>query len=77
MTSLFLDIKTKAAAIGSNLTELCAIAGVHRSVPERWKKSEPKTRRIVTKIYAAMDTKAGVESGTHTPPSADENESEL
>lgn len=68
MTSLFLDIKTKCASIGSNLTEICAIAEVHRSVPERWKKAEPKTRRVVAKIYAAMDTKAGVSPGTFQPP---------
>lgn len=71
MTPLFLDIKTKCAAAGSNLTEICALAGVHRSVPERWKTNEPKTRRVVNKLYLALDKRAGVEAGTHTPPTAE------
>lgn len=55
MTALFIDIKTKCASIGTNLTEVCQRAGVHRSVPERWKSREPKTRRVVEKIYAQLE----------------------
>jgi hypothetical protein len=55
MTNLFRDIRIKCAAAGTNLTAVCRVAGVHRSVPERWKKGEPRTRRVVEKIYAAID----------------------
>lgn len=71
MTILFKDIRTKCAAVGSNLTEICGIAEVHRSVPERWKKKEPSTRRVIAKIYAAIDIKAGVPIGTNQPPTAE------
>lgn len=30
------DLKTKAEAAGTNLTELCRRAGVARSTPQRW-----------------------------------------
>lgn len=55
MTELFLDIRTKCAAAGTNISAVCQRAGVHRSVPERWKYREPKTRRVVNKIYAAIE----------------------
>jgi transcriptional regulator with XRE-family HTH domain len=48
-------LKIKAAAAGSNLTEICRRAGVNRQTVEQWKDDEPKTLKILRKIEAEIE----------------------
>lgn len=68
MTNLFIDLKTKAAAAGTNLTAVCARAGVHRSVPERWKTAVPRSMRTALKLYRELEILSGAPEGSFTPP---------
>lgn len=74
MTPLFKDIQTKCFIWNTNLTAVCREAGIHRSVPERWKRAEPKTRRTVERIYRAIEKVAGVTPGTFDVPEYSESE---
>jgi len=49
------SLKTKAAAAGTNLTEVCRRAGVSRQTVEKWKDEEPKTLRILRQLEAQID----------------------
>jgi len=50
------SLKTKAAAAGTNLTEVCRVAGISRQTVERWKDEEPKTLQIIRKLEATIET---------------------
>lgn len=59
MTNIVATLKAKAAAAGTNLTEICRRAGVPRQTVERWKE-EPKTIKLLRKLEDEL-TKAQVE----------------
>lgn len=43
-------IEADAKAVGLNFTSICKDAGISRATPDRWKRSTPKTIRIITKM---------------------------
>lgn len=51
----FFELKKKCAEAGTNLTEVCKIAGVDRSMLSRWRQREPKTLEILRKLELAID----------------------
>ena len=51
----FFSLKQKCAEAGTNLTEVCKIAGVNRSMLSRWRQREPKTLEIIGKLEAAIE----------------------
>ena len=44
------SIEADAKAIGLNFTSICKDAGISRATPDRWKRSTPKTIKIITKM---------------------------
>ncbi|WP_333855246.1 hypothetical protein [Leclercia sp.] len=48
------DIKQRAKAAGTNITQLCRTAGVSRTTPERWEKRTPKSISIIDLMLAAL-----------------------
>ncbi|HGX3708918.1 TPA: hypothetical protein ACNEJR_003679 [Escherichia coli] len=47
-------IKQRAKEAGTNITQLCRIAGVSRTTPERWEKRVPKSIGILDLMYQAL-----------------------
>jgi lambda repressor-like predicted transcriptional regulator len=58
-------LRNRCKAAGISLTKLCKEAGVNRSVLEDWKRSEPKTLRILQAFEAVLSR---IESN-HVDPS--------
>jgi hypothetical protein len=52
--NLSTSLEVECAAAGTNLTEVCKDAGVHRSTVQRWKDQEPKTFLEIRKILQAI-----------------------
>lgn len=52
--SALADIEARAAAVGENWTTLCRRAGISRTTPDRWKKSDPATVRAVSKVQEIL-----------------------
>lgn len=50
----FFELKRKCAEAGTNLTEVCKVAGVDRSMLSRWRQREPKTLEILRKLEDAI-----------------------
>ncbi|MBZ0059606.1 MULTISPECIES: hypothetical protein [unclassified Leclercia] len=48
------SIKQRAKEAGTNITQLCRIAGVSRTTPERWEKRVPKSIGILDLMYQAL-----------------------
>lgn len=48
------DIKSRAAAVGLSVNELCKRAGLARATPDRWSKKEPNTVALVAKMQAVV-----------------------
>lgn len=42
------QIEADAKAVGLNFTSICKDAGISRATPDRWKRSTPKTIKIIT-----------------------------
>lgn len=55
MTQIIRSLKTRCAAAGTNLTEVCRVAGVDRSLPERWKKRLPKSLEVLNALETALN----------------------
>lgn len=55
MTNIVTIWKSKAAAAGTNITEIARRAGVPRQTIERWKNEEPLTIKLLRKIEAELD----------------------
>lgn len=53
------SLKIKAAAAGTNLTEVCRRAGVSRQTVEKWKDEEPKTLQILRRLEAQIEILKG------------------
>lgn len=49
------SLKTKCDTVGTNLTEVCKRAGVHRTTLEYWKKKTPNTFLILVGLLKAID----------------------
>lgn len=47
-------LNERAQAAGTNITELCRIAGVSRTTPERWNKRVPKSITIFDLVFEAL-----------------------
>lgn len=47
-------IKERAKAAGTNITQLCRIAEVSRTTPERWEKRVPKSITILDQMFNAL-----------------------
>lgn len=54
MEQLITALKTRCAAAGTNITEICREAGVSRSVIERWKTKPPKSLSILNALEGAL-----------------------
>jgi hypothetical protein len=52
------SLKIKAASAGTNLTEVCRLAGVNRQTVELWKRKEPKTITTLRKLEEQIALKA-------------------
>lgn len=48
------QLNERAQAAGTNITELCRIAGVSRTTPERWNKRVPKSITIFDLVFEAL-----------------------
>ncbi|EAO3412108.1 hypothetical protein GNM83_19045 [Salmonella enterica] len=48
------QLNERAKAAGTNITELCRIAGVSRTTPERWNKRVPKSISIFDLVFEAL-----------------------
>lgn len=48
------QLNERAKAAGTNITELCRIAGVSRTTPERWNKRVPKSITIFDLVFEAL-----------------------
>lgn len=55
MTNIVTILKAKAAAAGTNITEICRRSGVPRQTVERWKNKEPKTLILLRSLEAELD----------------------
>ncbi len=49
------SLEVECAKAGTNLTEVCKLAGIQRSTVQRWKEKEPKTIREVRGILEAIE----------------------
>lgn len=52
---IFDQLDTAAKNAGTNLTEVCRLANVDRSVVERWKGKNPKSLDIFNRLIAAIE----------------------
>lgn len=52
--NIYEDLETACKNAGTNMTKLCRAAGVHRSIPTRWKYKTPKTVVLYLKLMAAL-----------------------
>ena len=48
------QLKERARQAGTNITQLCRIAGVSRTTPERWEKRVPKSICIFDLMFEAL-----------------------
>ncbi|MEL2244032.1 hypothetical protein PAS25_23995 [Leclercia adecarboxylata] len=48
------QLSERAKAAGTNVSELCRIAGVSRTTPERWNKRVPKSITIFDSVFQAL-----------------------
>lgn len=55
--NLSVSLETACVRAGTNMTEVCRIAGVHRSTVQRWQEKEPKTFVEIRKIMQAIGEK--------------------
>jgi hypothetical protein len=58
MTNIVTILKAKAAAAGTNITEICRRAHVPRQTVERWKNEEPLTIKLLRKIESEIEKAA-------------------
>lgn len=65
------SLKSRAAAVGLSINELCKRAGLARATPDRWSRRTPNTVALVTKMQAevakAEAEKAKETASTETP----------
>lgn len=66
-------IKERAKEAGTNITQLCRMAGVSRTTPERWEKRVPKSIGILDLMFEALkevesDRQAQQEAFAQLPP---------
>ncbi|ELK5289417.1 hypothetical protein Q6670_004085 [Salmonella enterica] len=66
-------IKERAKDAGTNITQLCRMAGVSRTTPERWEKRVPKSIGILDLMFEALkevesDRQAQQEAFAQLPP---------
>lgn len=52
--NLATSLELECTRAGTNFTEICKDAGVHRSTVQRWKDQEPKTFLEIRKIMQAI-----------------------
>lgn len=55
MNDIVTELKTKAAAAGTNLTAICDKEGIDRSTLERWKKNIPKPLMTYFRLLNAIE----------------------
>ena len=48
-------IEADAKRFGTNMTVVCADAGISRATPDRWRRSAPKTVEIVDKMESIVE----------------------
>jgi transposase-like protein len=44
------EIERRALKAGTNLTAICRQLGISRSTPDRWRRNDPKTIRIIDQM---------------------------
>ncbi len=52
------SLEIECAKAGTNITEVCRIAGVQRSTVQRWKEEDPKTIQVVRRLMEIIEQKA-------------------
>lgn len=58
------DIKARATAVGSSITELCKETKIARATPDRWSARTPKTILLVDQLEEAL---SAIESEKRAP----------
>ena len=53
-TDLYRSLKERCVQAGTNISEVCARAGVERSVPDYWKRKTPKSIETLEKLNKAI-----------------------
>lgn len=59
-------IEADAKEVGLNFTSICKEAGISRATPDRWKRSTPKTVKLIDKMEAIIAAKRGAPAQTDT-----------
>lgn len=55
MENILTSLKLKCVEAGTNLTEVCRKAGVHRSVVDRWERELPKSFKTLELLTKAVE----------------------
>lgn len=55
MENILTSLKVKCVEAGTNLTEVCRRAGIHRSVVDRWERELPKSFKTLEALHAAVE----------------------
>lgn len=50
-------IEADAKAVGLNFTSICKEAGISRATPDRWKRSTPKTIKLIQAIEDLIEAR--------------------
>lgn len=50
-------IEADAKEVGLNFTSICKEAGISRATPDRWKRSTPKTVKLIQKIEDIIEAR--------------------
>jgi hypothetical protein len=53
-SKIYESLEALCAEHNTNLTEACRNAGINRSIPERWKESNPKTLNILAALIQSI-----------------------
>ena len=67
MENIVKSLKIRCVRSGTNLTQVCAEAGVNRQLLTKWEKEEPKTFRILRKLEAVLEKHERIEALANTP----------
>lgn len=55
MENILTSLKIACVNAGTNLTEVCRRAGVHRSVVDRWERELPKSFKTLEALHKAVE----------------------
>lgn len=67
MENIVTSLKIRCVRSGTNLTKVCAEAGVNRQLLTKWERQEPKTIKLLRKLEAVLDKYERLEELANTP----------